>query len=743
MKNLYVFSNLRGMQEFLKKEKQVFLPPALSIEAFFSQALFVEGKKKAPPILQKIFLTQVFKEFQFSDSQKQFLFFEYNFLGFLETSSFLFKLFSEAFESKVEIKEMMQKDVYGEYEDHLRVIEKIHQSYQNKLSSAGYYHFPYQAEIFWDFLKAFERIDFFIEGVLSPFELEILLKIAQEIPIFLHLSIDEFNLSYFSPLFSSLQANYAYIVCLSTGEVVKKTPRELKSTLSLQICDFRIDECSIVIERVNRWLKEGIDAEKIAIVVPNCDFLPLLMACDEGGNFNYAMGKEAIKQFADLEEIQAIEYDLEGDLLQRLILEIESRIDEISSSLRARLDRVLLGLEQSREFLQNFSFKELVWLFLKEVQDFREEDTQGGKVKVIEILETRGMEFEKVIVVDFNQDQIPTLSNQDMFLNTSVRKSLKMPTIKDKQNLQKHYYLELFKNTKEVELLCLKGKMANFIRELHLCEIQEEFLKENTPSLTLFPPHQFYEYKEDEIHAEIPKEMELSSTSLKLFKTCKRKFYFQYIRKIKEEEKREESLEQGEIIHKILCQAYQEIRDFSKIKDEVIKRLSSFDEAFKDQHRLQMRYRIMARELQKFLDLEASNPPDKIMGLEQSFSFDFEGFKLRGVIDRIDQMENEIRVIDYKYTSKEKQTQKAKLAPYQLQAVIYYHYALKEFGSNVGVYFAFLKDGELQQCDQDFLEAGTEELKELLLQVHQERNFPKTDKTSTCNQCVYKILCNR
>lgn len=743
MRNLYVFSNLRGMQAFLRKEKQVFSSQALSIETFFSQALFVKDKKKAPSLLLKIFLTQVFKEFQFSDAQKQFLFFEDNFLGFLETSSFLFQLFREAFESRVEIKEMMQMDVYGEYEDHLRVIERVYQSYQDKLSSAGYYDFPHQAEIFWDFLNSFDRIDFFIEGVLSSFELEILLKIAQKIPLFLHLSIDVFNLSYFSSLCPSLQVDHAYIFCLSTGEVIQEVPRELKSVISLQACDFRIDECSILIERVNRWLKEGIDAEKIAIVVPNCDFLPLLMACDEGGNFNYAMGKEAdfMKQFADLAQMQSAD----GDLLQRLIVEIESRIEKISPSLRARLDRVLLGLEQSVEFLQNFSFQELVWLFLREVQDFKEEDSRGGKVKVIEILETRGMEFEKIIVVDFNQDQIPTLSNQDMFLNTSVRKRLKMPTIKDKQNLQKHYYLELFKNTKEVELLCLKGKMANFVRELGLevCQDLQENELENAPLLTLFPPHQLREYQEDEIDAQIPSEMEFSSTSLKIFKECKRKFYFQYIRKIKEEEKQEESREQGEMVHEILCQAYQESKDFSKIKDEVMKRFSKLQEDFKDQHRLQMQCRIMTRELQKFLDLEASNPPSKILGLEKSFSFDFEGFKLRGTIDRIDQMGDEIRVIDYKYSSKEKLTEKTKLTPYMLQAAIYYLYVLENFGGNVGVYFAILKDGEYSQCDRDFLEKGIEELRELLLQVHQEKNFPKTDKLSACDQCAYKILCNR
>lgn len=742
MKNLYVFSNMRGMQAFLRKEKQAFLSHTLSIGDFFSQAVFIRDKKQAPLILQKIFLAQVFKEFQFNDSQKQFLFFEYNFLGFLETSSFLLKFFKEAFESQVEIKEMMQADIYGEYEDHLRVIEKVYQSYQDKLNSAGYYDFPHQAEIFWDFLDSFDRIDFFIEGVLSSFELEILLKIAQKIPLFLHLSIDAFNFSYFSPLSSSFKVDYAYVFSLSDGKIISEVSRDLKSLVSLQESDFRIDECAVAIHEVNRWLNEGVDADKIAIVVPNSDFLPLLMACDEGGNFNYAMGKksELIERFESLTELQFIE----GDLLQGLIVEIENRIQEISPSLRVRLDKVLLRLEQSAEFLQNFSFQELVWLFLGEIQDFREEDSQGGKVRVIEILETRGIEFEKVIVVDFNQDNIPVLSDQDMFLNTLVRSRLKMPTIKDKQNLQKHYYLELFKNSKEVKLLYLKGKMSNFTREIGL-KLNDEFQNESGDEvlLTLFPPHQIREYQEDEINATIPSNMKFSSTSLGVFKECKRKFYFHYLRGLKEEGSQEERMQQGEKIHQILCEAYRGIKDFSKIKNAVMGQLFKLQEELKDHHRLQMQYRILTREIQKFLDLEVAHPPSEILNLEESFDLEFEGYKLQGRIDRIDRLGDEIRVIDYKYTSKEKASEKAKLASYKLQAVIYYLHALEKFGGNVGVYFGILKDGEYKQCDQDFLEEGIRELRELLSQAYQEREFSKTEKHDSCKECVYKILCNR
>lgn len=736
MKNLYVFSNQRRMLEFLKQSDREFLSNVLSIEEFFSQALLVKDKKKAPRFLQKVFLAQVFKEFEFDDREKQFLFFEHNFLGFLETSSFLLKFFREIFESRVEIKEITELDVYGEYEDHLKVITKINESYQNKLNLAGYYDLAYGAEIFWDFLDSFDRIEFFISGVLSRFELMILSKIAEKIPVFLHFSIDFLNLSLFSLLSSSFQVDHVYCFCLSSGEILTQMPKKLKNSPSLRACDSAVDECARVIERVNHWLSNGVDPEKIAVVVSNHEILPLLMVCDEAGNFNYAMGNKAdFAQYFDA--LTAKEY--QG--LEDLIAEIESRIPMVSPSLASRFDRVLLDFQQSASFLKGFDFKELVRLFLEEIEDFREDDNKGGKVRVIELLETRDMEFEKVIVVDFDQDHIPSLSNQDMFLNTSVRKRLGMPTIEDKQKLQKHYYLELFKNASEVELLFLKGKMAHFAHELSLSEQTTDDLQIYP---TLFPPHHNYSYQEDEINAQVPDEMVFSPTNLRVFEECRRKFYFRYLCKLKEEQS-DETFDQGFRVHEILRRTYEGIEDFSQLQNRVMGEFTKLQEELEG-YRSQMRYRIVARELQEFLRDEMRSPPDEILCLEKKFEFEFEGYRLQGITDRIDRKGNVIRIIDYKF-SKHKAMSK-KFDAFGIQATIYFLYARdhlegRGLGEDIEVHFMFLKSNRRNLYDQERLEKNLDELKGLLLRVKEEREFPKTDRRNECRQCIYKILCNR
>ena len=49
------------------------------------------------------------------------------------------------------------------------------------------------------------------------------------------------------------------------------------------------------------------------------------------------------------------------------------------------------------------------------------DDVRGGKVTVMGVLETRGVRFEAVVIVDFNEGVVPATSSKDQFLNSQVR----------------------------------------------------------------------------------------------------------------------------------------------------------------------------------------------------------------------------------------------------------------------------------------------------------------------------------
>ena len=80
---------------------------------------------------------------------------------------------------------------------------------------------------------------------------------------------------------------------------------------------------------------------------------------------------------------------------------------------------------------------------MQRLSDIRIDDVGGGKVTVMGLLETRGVAFRGVIIVDFNEGYVPRISEKDLFLNSTIREHSGLPTGADRQDLQKHYYYQL------------------------------------------------------------------------------------------------------------------------------------------------------------------------------------------------------------------------------------------------------------------------------------------------------------
>ncbi|WXG60951.1 hypothetical protein VB002_05660 [Campylobacter concisus] len=69
----------------------------------------------------------------------------------------------------------------------------------------------------------------------------------------------------------------------------------------------------------------------------------------------------------------------------------------------------------------SFSLKQLSEIFLLNISRLSIDDVGGGKISVMGMLESRGMKFDGVIIVDFNDNFIPARSANEMFLNSKVR----------------------------------------------------------------------------------------------------------------------------------------------------------------------------------------------------------------------------------------------------------------------------------------------------------------------------------
>ncbi|WP_305862597.1 PD-(D/E)XK nuclease family protein [Helicobacter cholecystus] len=714
---LYVFSSSRAMQEFLKTQKKGFLPQSMLIHDFFSQILIVEGKSKIPAMMRKILLSDVLSEFKFNDKESEVFFFEKNFLGYLETSSFLITFFNELNAHKIAIKDIPQKDIYGDYEDHLHVLERIYECYEAKLEEYGLYDFPQNASIFNEFIESFEGIEIFLDGFLTPFEIDILKEISQKIELLVHLRIDEYNLTHYDFLSTNFQVDNTYTFSLSTQEILHQTPSPLLNKPNAYSCTLRLDQCAFILKKIQQWLNEGIAEDEIAIILPQDDFRSYLKVSDEARNLNFAMGFEA-KEF--LEQIKAIgEKECHGDKLEFLIDNLKGLC--IPEGFEVKLDEIIYIYQKMHNVLQKLNLAQIVHLLALEVEKMSVDDFGGGKVRVMGLLETRGLKLKRAIIPDFISSNIPKISQSDIFLNTKIRKALGMPTLKDRQDLQKHYYLEIFKNTQEVELLYLEGELAPFGREVGV-----NILGQN--HYTLFEPAKKYQYSFDEARLSIDKDFKLSFTSLSCFKDCKRAFYWRYLKGLKEESE-SEAMSIGLLLHELLYESYKQDPQNAKIyfERQLLKRIEQ-----EKSEVVKFELRLYLKQMQKFFSYHLEY--DEILGLEEGFEFIKNDLRITGKIDRIDRVGDRIFVIDYK------SGKKADVIP--LQSAIYASYIQEKYPHlDVHVCFYSLRNGELKE-DRD-LQKHIQELEKLLDIAKEEREFAMTLNRSKCRECSYKVLCNR
>lgn len=717
MAKLYLFSSARAMQNFMQKQAGGFLPQCKILNEFFSEVIVVRGKIKIPSYLRKIFLIEVLKEYEFTQKDFQLLFFEKNFLGFLETSPFLLQFFNELNQHNLKIQDIPLKDIYGDYEDHLRVLEEVQRKYEMKLSESGFYDFAKEYEILKEYFACFDGIEIFLDGFLSPYEREIFQKVASLLPIVFHLNIDIYNQKHFEFLNPKLEPNQSYQILYPSGEILEQREHTLHTLPKAYSCDLRIEQCAFVLQRVNEWLSEGVEPERIAVILPQEDFKNFLWATDQVRNLNFAMGFE----YEELkEEIEAIG-ERGGSGLEFFIEEV--RKCQIPPSLGVEIDEILFAYQKISNIMERMSIKEMAYLLLEEIEKLSLDDNSGGKVRVVGVLETRGLEIDKAIIVDFNQENVPKISQSDVFLNSKIRQSLRIPTLQDRQELQKHYYLEIFKHTSQVELLYLQGHLAPFAKELGIKE------SEKNP-FTLFPKAKEMSFQEDEISLVLAKDFKFSASNVKLFKECKRKFYWHYLKNLKpQEEEGSVALSVGSALHHFLYLAYlnnpsNAKESFERMVFEEIER--SEDEMYKMELSLNLRY------MQHFF--KSQKLSTQILELEKEFEFVLDGFILRGRIDRMDEIEGKVRVLDYKLGRSNS------IEP--IQSAFYGLYAQHQYPlTPIEVGFYFIQGKSL--CIDLKLEEHIEKLKEILREMKEEKEFEKNATRSACRECIYKNLCNR
>lgn len=777
-----VLSSSRAIRhEQLKNNNQtVFLPEFITMGEFISKLCVVSGYKYIDDDSRILLLLQAsdFKEFTKLQIER-------NFFTFTKNSSYIFKFFEELSAELYDIKNLHQADLYAEYDEHITILEELYKRYEalcNEKKVLDKIFLPQLYTFHKAFLKTKEKITIALDGYLTNFELSLLEQVAEETELFIEFTATPYNLKMqekFSELGFDLKVGFFYTLNISKKEIASESRIDKIENVVCESFSEDILQIAFIKKKIYDFVEKGYEPQKIAVILPNENKAQLLRSFDQKGNLNFAMGssfKESSFYTLLDANVKALEQDSQENIhrskrfakdISDIVLKMYGvrdnfeLIEECFYKLREFItdktelkvfDQELYSFLKVLPFMKNMGSKSILNLFMQRLTKATIDDVRGGKITVMGVLESRGVEFDGVIIVDFNEGVVPKRSDKDMFLNTSVREIAKLPTMSDRENLQKHYYNMLMLNAKEVAISYVKSSDANpsrFLKQLHIKE-QSNFDEQSYAKLLFQSGKYSSETEEDIVVPYSFKGKKLSNTRLKTYLTCKRKFYLSYILNLKEHKiptDMPEDREIGDRVHRALCNLYTKNNHYNDVRElkRDLERELELDSVCEDNEFMRYQIALQKKVLEQFCENEIDrfSKGYEVIATEKDLQLEYEGIVLNGKIDRIDKCENGLSVIDYKTGSLplyKTQNSVTEATDFQLE---FYILLASQLGSVKECGFYDLKEGKV--VSEAFLEEKMAllhaHIKDLLMVEDIEAS--KCEDIKNCQYCPYKVMCGR
>ena len=319
-----------------------------------------------------------------------------------------------------------------------------------------------------------------------------------------------------------------------------------------------------------------------------------------------------------------------------------------------------------------------------------------GGLQIMGLLETRNLDFKTVHILSVNEGILPQSKNANSLIPFDLRKHYGLPTYNNKQAVYAYHFYRLLQNAENIKIYYNtladgmgEGESSRFIKQiLHEmpsknpnAEIKEKIYK--SPSNKNKEIEKIEAVKTDEVYDKIIKKLSyvsedkksgLSPTSISCYLKCPLKFYLKYIEKINDDIPQEliQSNVIGTIIHAALENLYKyfgsddiTLESFEEIyakhfKDALKKALAdnNFPNGLPHSGFNYLSSKMMDKMIENFIKQEIkflkANKSMKIIGLEENLFASIyvpehkTNVNLTGNADRIDQVGNTIRIIDYK-----------------------------------------------------------------------------------------------
>lgn len=314
--------------------------------------------------------------------------------------------------------------------------------------------------------------------------------------------------------------------------------------------------------------------------------------------------------------------------------------------------------------------------------DFKGDAYKG--LQLMGVLETRVLDFENVIVTSVNEGIFPSGKSNASFITYDLKEQFKLPSFTEKDAIYTYHFYRLLQRASNITLLynghsegMNTGEKSRFIRQLeiekHQNHMAEKFILSPKVQITRQALKQIV--KTDAVMKRLKEiaEKGFSPSALTGYIRNPLDFYFQKILGLQEFEEVEETVAAntlGTIVHDTLEKFYKPFEDsviskenLSEMKGRIPEEVTlQFKKTFKggtfSKGKNLIVFEVAKRYISNFIrreiaDVEAGNDI-KIIKIEANLTLEIPipeldfPVKIHGKVDRVDEYNGQLRIIDYK-----------------------------------------------------------------------------------------------
>ncbi len=321
-------------------------------------------------------------------------------------------------------------------------------------------------------------------------------------------------------------------------------------------------------------------------------------------------------------------------------------------------------------------------VMLSETLDFIGEPYSG--LQLMGMLESRCLDFDTVLITSVNEGILPAGKSPNSFIPYDLKRAYNLPTYREKDAIYTYHFYRLIQRAKNVYIIYNTenegvggGEKSRFLHQLEIDKMPAHRLSRyiassDVPQLI----KQVREIPKNNQVIERIKELTLHGLSPSALTTYIRNpldFYYQYILGVQESEQVEETIAAntlGTVIHNTLETFYKpfenkflDIDDIHKMKKQIDTEISyQFKKEYTSlditQGKNLLIFEVAKKYIANFLLAEESivqsGSKIRILGIEQNLKAKIEIQELdfpvyiKGKVDRIDELDGQLRIIDYK-----------------------------------------------------------------------------------------------